>query len=533
MFNGLNPTTLLRLLVVALPLATVTACKHVSPKTKADTKTQTTSTAAKVEKARNFNEPFLVEPQLGHARTHFRRHDYRRALLSLQGTIEGAEALFIAAESNFRLGNFDEARRLYEELVRTTEDPIERRKAQIRLFDLELKTKDTQSAIDRYIAFTKEYKKPPAQMRYGLGKLLYDADYKDRAEKILRPIPKDSEYYIRARYIVAALGMDKKKPDANVKIFAQIENLPPLSVEDHSVRQLAILAQGRIYAAAGKEDLAAKTYSRVALAGEFGETATIEAVRTMLQRAAEARVGDGRFKRASEFRRSLVESEAINTALATIARYRKSYEIDWRKPELLTLMAQLYVEARRYDDARLAYEELIRHYRRIYDELTNDEKDTKVWSYFTLNVERDKHKARPHVMVVGVPETLVRDIPEVKEILSLRDSIESGERKLVSLEEQASLQKISQEVLATARARQNGLANAYNAMVIKKQKRFKEVIAANVNRSLAEAEFKRAELVVIERSDLKKQQSVVHDFQSEKIEAFESDLKKLDEGGSL
>jgi hypothetical protein len=70
-------------------------------------------------------------------------------------------------------------------------------------------------------------------------------------------------------------------------------------------------------------------------------------------------------------------------------------------------------------------------------------------------------------------------------------------------------------------------------MVLKKQKAFKRAIADVINRALAEAEFKRADLVVREMADLRKQQDYVHEYQSQTIDAFEDNLKKLDEGEAL
>jgi hypothetical protein len=136
-------------------------------------------------------------------------------------------------------------------------------------------------------------------------------------------------------------------------------------------------------------------------------------------------------------------------------------------------------------------------------------------------------------MITGVPSHMVKDVPDVKEILLLRDNIEADEMKLRKLEEDVVSLSAHDESVRKARAHQTAIINAYNSMVIKKQNRFKKVIADRINDILAEAEFTRAELVVVEMGDLKKQQNAVHDFQSQKIDEFESSLKKLDEGGAL
>jgi tetratricopeptide (TPR) repeat protein len=473
-----------------------------------------------------------VDVWMVHARTYFRRHEYRIALLFLEGKTLGIDGSFIAGESLFRLGKYNEAKVHFENILKESKDPIERRKAFIRIFDITLNLNETQNAIDQYVAFGKQFKRPTARMRYGLGMALYHIGYFDRAVKVLQGIPKGSEFFIRARYILAALGLEKRKPQASAKLFNQIEKLKPVSVEDYTVHQMAILAQLRIYIDLNQSKLAEQTLSRISSAGEVFETATKEFIRAMLNRATMARWGVGPFKKASSFHRDTVETQALELASHAIERYRRSHEIDWRKPELLTLMTSLYVVARRYDEARLAYDELSDHYRPIEAALRSKENNEEVWYYFSLDFNR---KGQPHrySMIAGVPDSLIRDIPQRNEILRLRDEIEKNEKTLRELEASTRLLNISEnKELVAARARQDGIVNAYEKMVVNKQRKIGEQVANIVNKSLAEADFKRAELVLTEMRDLKKWHATVSDFQSEKIELFEENVKKLDEGGS-
>lgn len=471
-----------------------------------------------------------MDTNLGHARTYFRRHDYRTALLALQNKSLDLPALWIAGESLFRLGRYSEAQTYFERIVKESADPVEKRKAHIRLFDVEIYAKDIQAAINRYVAFGKQYRTTPARMRYALGKALFDLGYFDRAEKVLRGIPKTSEFFIRARYIIATLGLDKKTPQASAKIFRQIESLKPISVEDYAVHQLAILAQARIYADANREDLAQKAYERVSITGPFGEVALSELIRMMLIRAELASAGEGRFKRTSQARRQFIETEAINAALAALMRYRKAHEIDWRKPELLTLMATLFGKAKRYEEAQLAYKELIDHYRPIQSALLAKENADRVWYYFALDFNRDK--PNNYSMLAGVPDFLLKNIPQIKKILQVRDGIEATEKALRDLESRAVALKLSKELLVKARTDQNAIINAYQRMVIKQQQKIAQQAAVIINDSLAEAEFMRGKLALLEINDLQKQKAALQDFQSDKIEMFEDSLKKLDEGGS-
>lgn len=476
-----------------------------------------------------------VDPNLGHARTFFRRHDYPAVLLLLEGHAKSLEAKWMVAESLFRLHNYLRAKTSFEQILKETKDPIERRKAEIRLFDVDLLAKDLQGSIDRYVKFKTEYKKATARMSYGLGKALYDVGYFDRADAILRSVPKGSEFYLRARYIMAAIGLDKRSPQASAKLFRQIEDLPMVSVEDHAVHEMAILAQGRIFADSDREDLAAKAYERVSLAGKFGETATIELVRAMLYRAEQARLGDGRFKKSSAFRRELVEKEAILSASRAIGRFRKAHEIDWQRPELLTLMASVLVETKRYEDARIAYDELIGHFRPIEEALVGPKNDhSQIWPYFALDYDRKPRPDRRTSLIAGVPESLIKRLPDVKELLLMRARIEESGRQLRALETRAVRLDLvnSKALLARVRQNQQKIERAYDKVVIRKQTEISHEVANILNRSLAEAEFKRAELVLREMGDLKKKLDVVQDFQSEQNDQFEKSLKELHNGGT-
>lgn len=507
--------------------------QEVTPSPKAEDVPAPRKRRSRVKAAAAVDKPAVMDPRVGHARTHFRRHQYRLALQWLPEDLADRDALWIKAESHFRLKQYKEAGAFFEQLYAESQDTLEKRKAAVRLFDVAISSNDTQDAINRYVAFGKEFKRTPAQMRYVLGKVLYDAGYNDRAEKILRGVTKGSEYYIRARYIVASIGLDKRKAAASAKFFKLIEDAKPVSVEDASVHQLAILAQGRIYVQSGREDLAEKAYMRVSLSSPFGETATIEWARAMIERAERARTGEGRFQKMSPYRRSLVEAAAVESAQRAIARYRDVAEIDWRKPELLTVMASVFVESRRYDEARLAYEELINHFRPIQERLADTTTEYGMLPYFALDFARSRSSRSSLSLVVGVPESMVHEMKDIKDILAVRRRIEEAEENLRVLEDRAAeLSQKSIDQVHGQRMTQEAIVIAYNQMVMNKQKKISARIATMLNDTIAEAEFKRAELVISEMRDLKTQQKAITDYQSEKIDRFEKTLQEIDSGGS-
>lgn len=476
-----------------------------------------------------------ISPELVHARVAFRLRNYHGALRYLIGAPWAIDSQWIKAESLFRLKKFGDAQKAFEEMLGADSDPLEVRKITLRIFDCELLAGDMQAAINRYLAYKKQYTNAPAKMTYGLGKALLDVGYSSKAMSILRAVPKGSEYFMRARYLVATLGLDSRTAKASLKFFRAIENQEIISVEDHAVKQMSILAQARIYAAHGRDFLAEKIYARVALDGDYGEKATAETVRIMLARAKDAQHQEGRFKKASVLSRDIAYDRAIGSAYDALQRFRKVREISFSKPELLALMAHVMVESKRYDEARVAYGELIDHYRPLQKSLADGSIYTnEIWPYFAIDYLRAPSRKSYLPMIGGIPDSLVNNLADLDTILALRDRIEESGRKLRDLDGEIRRRgtKSNSKALSIARANQQKIQSAYQKMVIKKQKEFRSTMASRLNTMLAEAEYKRGDLALREIQGLKKQMGAARDFQANAIRSFEDKLKKIDEGGS-
>ncbi len=479
----------------------------------------------------SLSAPLLSESVANeaHARVMFRRANFLGAVLALGNEPATVEGRWILAESLFRLHRYDEAKARFEQVLTESKDSIEQRKLYIRLFDCALRSGNLPQAIASYEVFKKRYQKAPAIMSYGLGKALFDADYDKRALSLLRSVPKDNEFFMRSRYLLAVMDLDTRPAKASLKLFSQIEKMIPLSVEDYSVRELAILAQARLYVDADREELAQAAYERVLLNGPYGETATIELTRVFIAKAESAAYKEGSFAKVSAYSRELSERSAINKALQVIERYRAVKEIDWNQPELHTLMAFLLVKSGRYQEARLAYAELIDHYRPIYQQLLGGagNQANKIWPCFALDFSED-------YLVDGVPVELFKNIVNFGEVIKLKERLQDSGRRLKELELKARQWKLSESMtrLAIVRASHQEQVKAYEDMIIFSQEKIRSRAAEVINQTMAEAEYKRAELALLEMQDLKKQLDAAQNFQTKKIENFEETLKENDKGGS-
>lgn len=444
----------------------------------------------------------VVSADLSAARTHFRRHEYKAALLSVEPHAN-EQSLMIAAESSFRLGDYKTAKEYYSKLYESLDDATEKKKVGLRLFDIDLLSGDIESAKKRY----ESYQKPVSIISYGLGKALFDRGEEEVAQSVLLKVAPDSEFYLASRYILAAIEMDRKKPSELSKLFKEIEGLPIISVEDHAIHDLAILAQMRIFSDAGRLDLAQNALSRLNTHSAYYATAIYELSSAYIERSELARAGIGPFSGYPDANKKIEEEKSLENASKLIGQFRKAQEIDSKNLNLLAVMAELLGKAKRYDEAHVAYDRLFEGYQEQKDELASSE----LWQELRLDAAKDLK--------------IDKDVP--KELLDLRRRLQESRQQILELKEQG-----QNDLLISAENRQNELENNYIEIARSVQAELLASRLLRLNEQVAQSEYKRAQLVLNDLRDVKKQLGVAQEFQTQKIELFESSLKAIDKGGA-
>jgi hypothetical protein len=477
--------------------------------------------------------PILLSARTAWARMSFRDNNFIGALAALDMKPENLDEQWIYAESLFRLERFLESKAVFEAILSQDTTSLSGQKAAIRIFECNLFSKNLPNAITSYNDYKKRFKNPGAKMNYLLAKALYDAGYQDKSVPLFKAIPLNNEFSMRAKYILASIGLKDQSLPQSVKAFNEIEKLPRISVEDYAVRDLAILAQARIYADAGRDDLAAKAYSRVPLTGAYAEDATAELVRIFTTKAESIFYKEGKYRSLSPAYQALLEDEAIATALSAIENFRKKREITWKNPELHTVMAFLFAKSKRYDEAEIAYAELINHYRGLNEKLT-EALAPKIWPYFALKSEKDLLKPSKVPIIESVPDHLLTGIIKEEGILAQKSRIESLARDLELMKEKIELLglKDPQGLYARAEAQHKLIVDSYYDLVLERQMQIVPKARQIINTLLAEAEFRRGEIALLRMRELKKQIDVVRDFQTLEKERFEKNLAEKDKGGS-
>ena len=117
-------------------------------------------------------------------------------------------------------------------------------------------------------------------------------------------------------------------------------------------------------------------------------------------------------------------------------RFQKHNKVSWQIGKLFSVMALLMTKTKRFSDADIAYEDLIGHFRPIRAALTSNEAPKIVGLILPLIIRENR---QPLPMINGVPFPLVRNIPGVDTILTMRDHLSKVAEDLKRLKRMQSL----------------------------------------------------------------------------------------------
>lgn len=430
--------------------------------------------------------PVCASP-LDHARVMFSRGNYVESLAAIGSDISTNEARWLKAESLFRLARYKEALEIYKLLVANEKDTVQANKARIRIFECYFGLHDMPNMIIAFNGYQKHYKIVPERMTYAMGKILFDRGYYENAAQLLMKIPLKSDFGMRAHYLVGVTKLNQWSNAQAAQYFANIAASEPVSVEDYACKQLALMAQGRIWADGDDFLNAKKAYEQVSLTGAYGEQATEELVQTLLYWA-ESLGPD----------RQYLAHKALGFALEVIKRYRDVKEIDTQNPELLIQMARLLTKTRRYQEAKLVLAQLIERYRTMLGE-------EKSFS--------DQH----------LPRILSEKLPDLSAVRALKNRLDADRAKIVELKDRGlELTKLQEQ--------QQALESQYQQLMPLVQENIKKALTPFITKIIAEAEFRQGEIALHEMQDLRKQLDAVGKFQTEKFMNFEKNTAEI--GGS-
>jgi hypothetical protein len=294
---------------------------------------------------------FTQSKVLDHTRIIYGNAHYAETLQILKGH-ESIEALWLKAESLFRLGKFKEALIIYDILIK--KDKKQAQKSYLRILESHIQLANITDLSKLYENYKNTYKYIPDNINYALGKLFFDRGYEKKAHEILSIINNKSIFGMRALYILGALTNEAQH-------FELIAQSAPQCVEDYTIKAMALMALARLKAFERDYEEARVAYERVPLESAYGAQAAAELIELMIFWA-----------ESLEPQYPFLAQKALRYAEEALGRYRTFKEPDVSDNALYLQMGRLLAKTKRYDDGRALFTRLENYYNNINNNLVNN-----------------------------------------------------------------------------------------------------------------------------------------------------------------
>jgi hypothetical protein len=440
-----------------------------------------------------------------HARVFFEQANFEKSLEFLKQAPQDKQTLWLKAESLFGLKKYYEARLIYEHLT-----DYEKQKAYLRILECNIYLADKQKIIASYENYKKIFSSPiPDRILYKLGKFLYNAGDKQHGREVLNKISNNSDFSMRALYILAVIDLDTLSPEQAVEKFKHIAALKPRAVEDYTTQQMALLAVARVWADARRYEQARLAYEEVALWGAYADIATAELIELMIFWADSLQPNF-----------NLLADRALGYATDALMRYRAVNNISFKNSELYTQMGRLFIRTKRYDDGRMTLENFSKYYQDILDLLESSKGNPElIWPIFDL----EKSTAQ----FFELPKNINQKLPNINAVLDIKSQLQQEQKVLNNLKNSRQ-QNINYQKAATNLPI---LITNYHELARLAQANIRVILKPLLKDALANVAQIHGDLALAEMQDVQKKIQSIGKFQSEKIINFEKNIATI--GGPL
>ena len=212
----------------------------------------------------------LAEHRLVDAQVLYNLQDYSRAAILLLDYIHKypntrgyPEALYFLADSLYQKRDFLSARRYFRKIVNEVKGPRYQEALQ-RLVELALRTNDN-TDVKTYLGLLANI--PAHEMKpsvpYVIGKYHFFAGQTDAALDAFRGLKPANQYYMSAQYFIGAGYVRKRQLSDALKVFESLLKAQPQTARDKHIRDLTLLAVGRLLYQSNKVSEAIDSYQKV------------------------------------------------------------------------------------------------------------------------------------------------------------------------------------------------------------------------------------------------------------------------------
>ncbi|HCF61832.1 MAG TPA: hypothetical protein DFS52_28030, partial [Myxococcales bacterium] len=269
---------------------------------------------------------------------------------------EYAGALYMLAESLYQQDNFLGARLYFREHMNRRGRHY--RDALARYLEISGRINEF-SGIDQYIDQAKQSDGSlPVDVNYIYGKWLFrrtdipEALRIERSRQVFSSVAQlRGAFALEAQYFLGVLSVQQGALEQAVADFRRVLELPARDARDQRVREAANLSLGRVYFELGRHSEAIDRYQEIDYRSDSFVDALFEIAWSHVRRAKDE--GPGEYEKALQACEKLLTA-APDSLLA---------------PEALILQGHLLLKLGKYEEATVAYNQIINRYLEVYDDI--------------------------------------------------------------------------------------------------------------------------------------------------------------------
>jgi len=450
-----------------------------------------------VRLAREIDNPvtrsryYPLEKRMLDARVHFELRNFAQAAVLYMDATENPRfrshkdrwsVFFRLGISLYELKNYEAAKEYFAKVLTPGSGDYFQKGLQY-LIEVALDAKRNTELADLLVQVERlTFRLPATQYAYGKG--LYRLGRKDDASRILNQVPATAPEYVAAQYYSGVIHTDQERLEQAEATFKRVVAVPLNDdiPKQREIRELAIMALGRLNVEMGDQTKAIDFYQQISRQSKLFYTSLYE------------------------MSWAYVKDEKFGKALGTLEILLLAVEDEGLATKANVLQGQLNIRLDQTDDAVGTYNEIIRRFGPIRDELQSFGQDTNsVRSFFRWLLDRHVDAFQLDAVLSDRAVHWLESDEELKEVIDLFDEM-SKERKDVK-ESKQMLEALEQaltspnrlEIFPKLKRRWTHISVAENQLIALSQ-HILNVQGMLLRESMTSAEKKRYDRLLNERA---------------------------------
>ena len=256
---------------------------------------------------------------------------------------------------------------------------------------------------------------PTGLITYSLAKSFYRQGDHDDAVRTFAEVPEGDAWFTRARYFLGTIAVVRGDLEAADAYFAEVTEREAEDAEQRKVRDLGLLARGRLAYHAEDYLAASEFYGRLGDDSAFQDDKLYELTWTAIRR--------GRWQE----------------ALSSVEIFLLAFPDHEYTAQLTLLQGHLSMQEENFDRAMVAYDQVVREYSPVrdrFDQLARPEADAEAEVREVIEDEEGAATALPSYAIAMMRDdpVLVRAMEVFRHLMHERDQLEASQALIDELQ---------------------------------------------------------------------------------------------------